>query len=102
MHEFSLDAQFTCAGAKDFIAWVEKALQIDNSARTTAWDRESFDFRIYSTPNKLFKAVKEKNDEGFKARLVAGYAWDWTSLSGNNDRAQILDVSMPEYDFAMP
>lgn len=102
LHEFSLDAQFRCAGAKDFIAWVEKALQIDSSARTTAWDRESFDFRIYSTPNKLFKAVKEKNDEGFKARLVAGYAWDWTSLSENNDRAQILDVSMPEYDFAMP
>lgn len=102
LHEFYLDAQFRCSGAKEFITWIEKALQLSDTIESKPWDYESFDFRIYATPNKLFEAIKEKNNAGFKARVVAGYAWDWTSLSDNNDRAQALDVSMPEYGFAMP
>ncbi|MCX8013694.1 MAG: DUF2075 domain-containing protein [Rectinema sp.] len=100
LFEYQLDAQFRCAGAKDFIAWIENILQIDSKHVPAKWDSSAFDFRIYEDPNRLYEAIKEKASKGYKARLVAGYAWYWTKT--NNDLAQEKDVRIPEFNFSMP
>ena len=41
--------------------------------------------------------IFEKNKQANRARLVAGYCWDWKSK--NDPKA--YDVVLPEYDFAM-
>lgn len=97
-----LVAQFRCAGAEGFLNWVEHTLGISDTANFDGWDQETFDFKIVDTPNDLKKFIDEKIELGFKARLLAGYAWNWTSEKEGNSNAEIHDIVMDEYNFSMP
>jgi DUF2075 family protein len=44
----------------------------------------------------MFEQIVEKNSDANKARVVAGYCWDW---KGKKDQS-IRDVVIPEFDFA--
>ena len=105
VHRYTLEAQFRCAGAEGFIKWMEHALQIEGSvgnANATWWDREAFDFQLFQDPKALVQEVKAKEAAGMKARVVAGYAWPWTSAGKGNDDAQVPDVRITEWGFEMP
>lgn len=43
--------------------------------------------------------IFEKNRVNNKARIVAGYCWDWIAEGKNNEK--IYDICMKEYDFNM-
>src|SRR5206468_12940169 len=38
----------------------------------------AFDFRVFDSPDELHQLIEEKNGNN-KARVVAGYCWDWAS-----------------------
>lgn len=97
-----LVAQFRCAGAEGFLNWVEHTLGISDTANFDGWDKETFDFKIVDTPNDLKSIIDMKTEQGFKARLLAGYAWNWTSEKEGNSNAEIHDIVMDEYNFSMP
>jgi uncharacterized protein len=43
------------------------------------WDStDSFDFRIVDNPQSLEQLMRAKIDDGFSARLVAGFCWEWS------------------------
>jgi DUF2075 family protein len=100
--EVKLEAQFRCAGAEGFLNWVDHNLQIKETANFDGWDRDTFDFMIVDDPNVLLEKIKKKNEEGFKSRILAGYAWPWTSEKNGNPNAEVDDVKMQEFDFSMP
>jgi DUF2075 family protein len=50
-------------------------------------------------PNDVKNKIFELNKINNKARLLAGYCWDWIK-EGKND-TNIHDIVIPEYDFAM-
>lgn len=102
IHEVDLVAQFRCSGAEGYVNWVNDVLRIKETANYDGWDRGSFDFKIFDDPNELRAAIKAKHDAGFRARILAGYAWEWTSEKDGNPDAQIPDVKIAEYDFEMP
>ena len=52
-------------------------------------------------PNQLEEYVRQKNEEGQRARMLAGFAWPWTGVKENPD-ANVADIVIPEYDFARP
>lgn len=56
---------------------------------------KDYDFQIFSDPNQLFEAIKEKNKINNKARVVAGYCWDWNSKKIPSD----YDIILPEFHF---
>jgi len=97
-----LMAQFRCAGAEGFLNWVEHTLAISDTANFDGWDQETFEFKLVDHPNTLRSLVEEKNSQGFKARLLAGYAWHWTSEKEGNANGEINDIIMEEYNFSMP
>lgn len=97
--EIELKAQFRCAGAEGFINWITDVLQMDQTGNYDGWDSEAFDFLLVDDPNTLFSLIKEKNSGNTTARLTAGYAWPWTK---SDKHANINDVRIPEYNFAMP
>jgi len=99
--EMELSAQFRCSGAEGFINWLDDVLQIQHTANFDGWDQESFEFEIMPSPNDVYNWVQEKQSQGFKARMLAGYAWDWTKES-ENPRGEVKDVIIPEHDFALP
>ncbi len=102
IHEVELVAQFRCSGAEGYVNWVNDVLQIKQTANYDGWDRGSFDFKIFDDPNALRAAIKAKHDAGFRARILAGYAWEWTGEKDGNSDAQVPDVKIAEYDFEMP
>lgn len=100
--ELDLVAQFRCAGAEGYLNWLDNILHIKETANFDGWDKKDFEFKIFKDPNELRKAIKEKNDQGHQARILAGYAWNWTPERQGNRDGEVADVCIPELDFKMP
>jgi len=93
--ELELPSQFRCNGSDGYLAWLDDVLQIRQTANTAFGDLD-YDFKVFDDPNKLYREICAKNRNN-KARLVAGYCWNW--ISKNNPRE--FDINLPEYDFKM-
>lgn len=96
IRELELASQFRCNGSDGYLAWLDNTLQIRETANETL-EGIDFDFRIFSDPNELRREIEAKNKERNKARMVAGYCWEWKSK--NNPK--LSDVVIPEYNFEM-
>ena len=96
VHELELSSQFRCAGSDGYLAWLDQMLQIRETANTEIKEL-GYDFKVVSSPNELRDIIFEKNKANNKARLVAGYCWDWKSKNDKNAN----DIIIPEYNFAM-
>lgn len=89
-----LASQFRCGGSDGYIAWLDNFLGIRESANTD-FDRDAFDFRIVDSPVELHDLIREKNRLNNKARMVAGYCWDWKSKR-NPDA---WDIEIPAFGY---
>lgn len=91
-----LRSQFRCGGSDGYLAWLDHALQIRETANM---DPEDLDYAIevMDSPAELQDRIFELNAEANRARLLAGYCWDWVSKKDPG----ALDIQFPEYGFAM-
>lgn len=94
--EMALQSQFRCNGSNAYLAWLDHVLQIRETANHTLASGD-FDFRVFDNPAQLRQIITEKNRVCNKARMVAGYCWDWSS---KNDKRK-TDIRLPEYGFEM-
>lgn len=86
-----LDSQFRCNGSDGYLAWLDDTLEI----RTTAnWNLEGIDynFKVFDNPADMEQAIREKNDERGKARLVAGYCWAWPTATKSNTNFHDIQI----------
>lgn len=95
--EMELESQFRCNGSDGYLSWLDSVLNIKVTANFDNMDYD-YDFRVFDDPNELRKAIERKNTNN-KARMVAGYCWDWIS-QGKND-STIHDIIIPKYGFSM-
>jgi len=96
--EFALETQFRCGGSEPFVSWLENTLGL---ARTpdVMWDpSEEFDFDVLDSPHELESLIRQRNAEGFTARLSAGFCWPWSNP--NPDGTLVNDVVIG--DWSMP
>lgn len=96
IEELELESQFRCNGSDGYLAWLDDILELRETANSNSLGYD-YDFRIFDNPNELFDAIVRQNKSN-KARMVAGYCWDWVKAGQNN--AKVLDVTIPEYNFA--
>jgi DUF2075 family protein len=96
IHEAKLDSQFRCNGSDGYLAWLDQKLQIRETANDSIQDL-GYDFKVVDSPNELYRLIDEKNKANNKARLVAGYCWDWNSKKNKVD----FDIVIPEHNFSM-
>ena len=75
---YELASQFRCNGSDGYIAWLDRLLEIRETANETL-DTTSYDFQVFDSPNELHDLIKERNLSNNRARVVAGYCWDWAS-----------------------
>jgi uncharacterized protein len=94
--EMELSSQFRCSGSDGYMAWLDHILQIRETANPTL-DPAEYEFKVFSSPNELREAIFEKNRINNKARMVAGYCWEWNSRRDDS----VYDVTIPEFDFQM-
>ena len=76
--ELALESQFRCNGAEGYLSWLNHVLDIHPSANEVL-DTRSFDFHVFESPKMLHEAIRSKNMASNKARVVAGYCWNWVS-----------------------
>ena len=83
IHEMELVSQFRCNGSDGYLAWIDNVLEIRETAN---YDLEGidFDFRVCDSPNEVRDLIVEKNKEANRARLLAGYCWNWNKKEQNN------------------
>ena len=93
-----LESQFRCNGSDGYIAWIDDVLDIRKTANSEGFDLD-YDIKICDTPNEVRDIIFEKNKISNKARLLAGYCWDWIREGKNN--SNIHDIVIPEYNFEM-
>lgn len=102
VYETELTAQFRCSGAEGYVNWLNDVLKIKDTANFDGWDKKSFEFVVFDNPNDLYSAIKLKSEQGFKARLLAGYAWKWTAADEGNQDGETCDIEIPEFGFSLP
>lgn len=77
VEQYKLSSQFRCAGSDGYLAWVDNALGIEETANEFL-DGVAYDFQVFDDPAEMHAAVEAKNANN-KSRVVAGYCWPWAS-----------------------
>ena len=93
--ELRLQSQFRCNGSDGYLAFVDNVLQIRETANQEP-PAVDYDFQVMDSPAALRELIYKKNREFNKARMVAGYCWDWVSKK----QKDAADIVIPEYNFA--
>lgn len=91
-----LSSQFRCNGSDGYIAWLDNILQIKETANEKLSEID-YDFKIFGSPAKLKEEIFKLNKINNKARMVAGYCWDWISKKDKN----LYDIQFKEFNFKM-
>ncbi len=91
-----LSSQFRCNGSDGYLAWLDNTLQIKETANIRL-SKKDYDFRVMKSPHELRDLIFDKNKTSNKARLVAGYCWDWVSKAN----PELNDIEIPEHNFGM-
>jgi len=94
--EENLESQFRCNGSDGYIAWLEDVFQIRETANK--YFDLNYDFGVVDSPHDLLNWVIKHNGYN-KARIVAGYCWDWPTETRNNKCFH--DIIIPEHNFGM-
>lgn len=89
---FTLTAQFRCGGSDGYLNWLDDVLQIRPTGNFDNWAQDQYDFRVFDNPGGLYRELRSRNIEN-KARLVAGYSWDWPT-EGRQRRGHAKHVTV--------
>ena len=92
--KMELVSQFRCNGSDGYLAWVDDVLQIRDTAN---YDLEGIDYdiRICDSPKEMEHIVIEKNRIRNRARILAGYCWNWPKDTRND--VNYHDIKIGDY-----
>lgn len=91
-HYLELASQFRCNGSDGYLAWLDEILQIRETANTDL-EGLNYDFQVYENPSTLHDEIRERNSINNKARMVAGYCWNWVSQKN----PELKDITIGDY-----
>lgn len=97
IYTFDLDSQFRCNGSDGYIAWLDRVLDIKDTANLDI-NGFDYDFKVFDDPNEMRKAIEEKNRINNKSRIVAGYCWEWPTGNTRKD-TNYHEIKIPEKNF---
>ncbi len=82
--ETKLVSQFRCNGSDGYIQFINNLLQIGEYVDVDVNDL-NFDIQVFDDPNTLRDELRKKNEINNKARMVAGYCYDWDVKNHRGD-----------------
>ena len=82
--ETRLTSQFRCNGSDAYIQFIDRILQRAEEAVDVDIQELNYDFRVFDSACEMREALRERNGEN-KARMVAGYCYDWNVKNGRGD-----------------
>jgi len=97
--ELDLVSQFRCNGSDGFLAWVDQVLQVRETANTTL-EGANYEFKVCASAKEMRDLIYRRNKLNNKARMVAGYCWDWVSRkTKGNPVPRAYDFDLDGGDF---
>ncbi len=97
LYYLELRSQFRCNGSDGYLAWIDNVLDIRDTAN---YDLEGIDYdiRICDSPEEVREIVVEKNRISNRARVLAGYCWEWIA-SGKNS-SDVHDIKIGDFEMS--
>lgn len=97
LHYLNLTSQFRCNGSDGYLAWLDDVLDIRETAN---YDLEGIDYdiRICDTPAEMRELVIERNRTSNRARILAGYCWEWLKKEQNN--SDYHDIRIGDFEMS--
>lgn len=89
--ETKLVSQFRCNGSDAYIQFIDNLLQRNSESVPITLSELNYDFRIFDDACQMHDALREKNAINNKARMVAGYCYDWDVKNHRGD----VDIRLP-------
>ncbi len=92
-----LTSQFRCNGSNGYLAWLDDMLEI---RETPNYDLEGIDYdiRICDTPGEVRDLIIEKNSISNRARILAGYCWNWPKEGRKN--TNFHDIKIGDFEIS--
>ncbi len=78
VQKVSLDEQFRCGGSAAYMNWVQRLLGLVDGGPVAWAGDESFEVSVVESVHVLERILESKRDDGFGARMTAGYCWPWS------------------------
>ncbi|MCX2185186.1 DUF2075 domain-containing protein [Streptomyces sp. SKN60] len=92
-----LDSQFRCGGSDAYVQWVADLLGLEGGT-PTVWEPDGkVDLRVADSPQELEDFLVARRDEGYGARMSAGYCWKWTTKITPSMQALPADVVIGDW-----
>ena len=97
LHYLELESQFRCNGSDGYLAWLDNVLDIRQTAN---YDLEGIDYdiRVCDTPEHMRELVVERNMINNRARILAGYCWEWVKKEQNN--TNFHDIKIGDFEIS--
>ena len=92
--KMELVSQFRCNGSDGYLAWVDDVLQIRDTANCDL-EGIDYDIQICDSPKEMERIVIEKNSIRNRARILAGYCWNWPKDTRND--VNYHDIKIGDY-----
>ncbi len=86
-----LHSQYRCNGSDSYISFLDNLLGI-NSSEVRCLEMD-YDIRVFDDPCDMRDALSEKNKINNKARMLAGYCYEW--VTRENNRTDVYDIDLP-------
>ncbi len=113
--DLELSSQYRVQGGYNYIQMIKYFIGLSNE-KVYFEANNSYDFQVFDDPNDLFDAIKKKDEKSQKeqaeksgnifailkdfngrARVVAGYTYEW--ISSHTQRDNVFDVVIPSKNF---
>ena len=88
--DLTLDTQFRCNGSGGYLSFLDHLLGISSDESQMLMPPKDYDIIPFDDVEEMYEAVKAKNQDN-KARIVAGYCYDWNSQYNKN----LFDIEIP-------
>ena len=89
--ETKLTSQFRCNGSDAYIQFIDNLLQRNQESLPIPLSELNYDFQVFDDASTMRDALREKNAISNKARIVAGYCYDWDVKNHRGD----VDIELP-------
>jgi hypothetical protein len=95
VHRVDLDAQFRCGGSENYVRWTKALLGLSEEPAFTWEGDPGFDVRLAESPSDMEADLRARRDEGYGARMTAGYCWPWSDP--RSDGSLVPDVVIGDW-----
>ncbi|NLY60451.1 MAG: DUF2075 domain-containing protein [Clostridiales bacterium] len=96
-HTFDLNRNIRFKDKSGGLYWLLHQLQLDTNSNYDDWDPDSYEIKVVDHPGILADYIKEKNSQGFLARMVANF-----NKGSLKEKDGVKSYVLEEYGFSRP